>query len=276
MQTGVDMEQGFGDLFQATVDALNDMGLTVYEAKAYVALLQKHPSHGHEISRRSGVPGPKIYETLNRMTQKGLVAVLDSDPQLYSPLPYQEFLARKSSEFKITAQLLAANLEKISMPPVDITLWQLTDHDVLIAKARELIDGAKHSVLTSMWTSQGQLLKNNLAAARDRGVTIVSIQFEPEVIAIGKVFQHIQVDTVYARHSGELTIVVDETAGLFMSQPPGREWNGFWTTNPGVVKLMTNYVRHDIYSNKLICRFMPEVKAEYGEQLQKLLDIETD
>ncbi|HPN08528.1 MAG TPA: helix-turn-helix domain-containing protein [Syntrophales bacterium] len=270
------MEEGFRDLFQATVDALNNMGLTVYEAKTYLTLLQKHPSHGHEISRRSGVPGPKIYETLSRMVQKGLVAVLNTDPQMYSPLPYQEFLTRKSNEFQVTEQLLAANLEKISMPAVDITLWQLTNHDVLIAKARDLIDGAKKAVLTSMWPPQGRLLEKSLAAARQRGVAIVSIQFEQEVIEVGKVFRHVQVDTVYDRHSGELTMVVDESVGLFMSRPPDREWNGFWTTNPGVVKLMTNYIRHDIYSNKLIYRFEKAVKEEFGEQLQELLNLEVD
>ena len=270
------MEEGFRDLFQATVDALNNMGLTVYEAKTYLTLLQKHPSHGHEISRRSGVPGPKIYETLSRMVQKGLVAVLNTDPQMYSPLPYREFLTRKSNEFQVTEQLLAANLEKISMPAVDITLWQLTNHDVLIAKARDLIDGAKKAVLTSMWPPQGRLLEKSLAAARQRGVAIVSIQFEQEVIEVGKVFRHVQVDTVYDRHSGELTMVVDESVGLFMSRPPDREWNGFWTTNPGVVKLMTNYIRHDIYSNKLIYRFEKAVKEEFGEQLQELLNLEVD
>jgi len=270
------VKEGFGDLFQATIEALNSMGLTSYEAKAYISLLQKHPSHGHEISRRSGVPGPKIYETLNRMMQKGLVAVLDTDPLMYSPLPYREFLKRRKNEFALTEQILAANLSKISMPPVDITLWQLTDHDVLIAKSRELIDGAKRMILTSLWPTQGKLLEKNLAAARERGVMIVSIQFEQEGIEIGKVFHHIQVETVYERHRGELTMVVDESVGLFMSQPPGREWNGFWTTNPGVVKLMTNYIRHDIYSNKLIYRLEPEIKAAYGEQLEKLLDIEAD
>ncbi len=270
------MEKGFGDLFQATVAALNSLGLTSYEAKAYIALLQKHPSHGHEISRRSGVPGPKIYETLNRMMQRGLVATQNTDPQMYSPLPYREFLTRKKNEFQRTEELLTADLEEISMPPVDITLWQLTDHDILIAKARDLIDSAKKTVLMSLWPPQGRLLEKNLAAARERGAAIVSIQFEREGIEIGKVFHHIQVDTVYERHSGELTMVVDESVGLFMSQPPGREWNGFWTTNPGVVKLMTNYVRHDIYSNKLIYRFAPEIKAAYGGQLEKLLDLEAD
>ena len=270
------MEQAFGDIFQATVEALNSMGLTIYEAKAYLALLQKHPSRGHGISRRSGVPGPKIYETLNRMMQKGLVAVLDTDPQMYSPLPYHEFLTRKKNEFKITEQILTANLGKISIPPADITVWQLTDHDILIGKSRELIDGARKTVLMSLWQPQGTLLEKSLAAAQQRGVKIISIQFGPESIEIGKVFHHIQIDTVYERHSGELTIVVDESVGLFMSQPPGREWNGFWTTNPGVVKLMTNYIRHDIYSNKLIYRFEEAIKIEYGDQLQTLLNLEMD
>jgi len=270
------MEQGFGDIFQATVEALNTMGLTVYEAKAYIALLQKHPSHGHEISRHSGVPGPKIYETLNRMMQKGLVAVLNTDPQMYSPLPYHEFLARKKNEFKITEQILTANIEKLSIPPTDITVWQLTDHDVLIGKSRELIDGARKAVLMSLWPQQGTLLEESLTAAQLRGIKIISIQFGPESIEIGKVFHHIQTNTVYERHSGELTIVVDESVGLFMAQPPGHEWNGFWTTNPGVVKLMTNYMRHDIYSNKLIYRFEEAIKSEYGDQLQTLLNLEMD
>jgi len=270
------MEQGFGDIFQATVEALNSMGLTVYEAKAYIALLQKHPSHGHEISRHSGVPGPKIYETLNRMMQKGLVAVLNTDPQMYSPLPYHELLTRKKNEFKITERILNANLKKISIPPPDITVWQLTDHDLLIGKSRELIEGAKKSLLMSLWHEQGALLEKDLTVAQQRGVKIISIQFGRSSINIGKVFHHIQIDTVHERHSGELTIVFDESVGLFMGRPPGQEWNGFWTTNPGVVKLMTNYIRHEIYLNKLIYHFEDNVKSEYGSQLQKLINLEMD
>ena len=71
------------------VKALNDFGLTGYEAKTYLALLEIHPAHGNDISRRSGVPGPKIYETLDRLKQKGLVAALETTPVTYEPLPYK-------------------------------------------------------------------------------------------------------------------------------------------------------------------------------------------
>jgi sugar-specific transcriptional regulator TrmB len=171
---------------------------------------------------------------------------------------------------------LTVNLENISIPASDIAVWQLTSHDALIDKSRELIDGAGEMVLLSFWRKQGKLLEKNLQAAQQRGVKIISIQFGPESMKIGKVFQHVQIDTVFDRHSGELTLVADESMGLFMAQPPRQDWNGFWTTNPGVVKLMTNYIRHDIYSNKLLQRFDAEVEAEYGKQLKNLLDIEMD
>jgi HTH-type transcriptional regulator, sugar sensing transcriptional regulator len=270
------MEKIFSDLLQMTVEALNSMGLTVYEAKAYLALLQKHPSHGNEISRRSGVPGSKIYETLNHMMQKGLVAVLNTNPQMYSPLPHREFLKQKKEQFLITERILTTNLKKVSTSAPDIAIWQLTDHSVLLDKCRELIDGAKKSILTSLWREQGELLAKSLATAQQRGVKIISIQFGPEYMDIGKVFRHIQIDTLSDRHSGEFTIVVDESVGMFIAQPPNQEWNGLWTTNPGVVKLMTNYIRHDIYSNKLIHLFEKEAKSEYGNQLQNLLDIEIE
>jgi sugar-specific transcriptional regulator TrmB len=80
---------------QTTVEALNSLGLTVYEAKTYIALLQKHPANGNELSRRSGVPGPKIYETLNNMVQKGLVAVLNANPQMFLRFRTRSFWPEK-------------------------------------------------------------------------------------------------------------------------------------------------------------------------------------
>ncbi|HOK06131.1 MAG TPA: helix-turn-helix domain-containing protein [Syntrophales bacterium] len=270
------MAQGQGDLIQTTIETLRGMGLTLYEARAYLALLQKSPSHGNDISRRSGVPGPKIYETLNRMTVKGLVSTLNTDPQLYTPLPYLEFLKLKKREFESAAAILEVNLRKVALSPPDTALWQLTDYEALLAKARDLLDDAAETVLISMWPEEGWALEDHLAAADRRGVSVISLQYGPQMITVGKVFPHLQSKTIHERHSGELTMVVDQRTGLFMGRPKGGEWNGLWTNNPGVVRLMTNYIRHDIYSNKLIHRFEGIVKAEFGEELEGLINLETD
>lgn len=258
------------------IQALNNFGLTTYEAKAYVSLLQKHPAHGNEISRRSGVPGPKIYETLDRLLHKGMVMLVSNDPIMYEPLPYQEFLRIKKNEFEGTEKFLVDYMDKVSTPTDENILWQLKGHDILIQKVREIVDGAKNDLLASFWWAQSRHLVAHLEAAAQRGVRIITIQFGPEIINIGKVFKHILVDTVYERHGAELTLVVDGTTGIFMGQPEGQDWNGYWTNNPGIVKLITNYIRHDIYTNKLIHRFSSTIRNEYGESLEKLLDIELE
>lgn len=270
------MTQGLIYTSQETIDALHSLGLTLYEAKAYVALLSKHPVHAQEISRRSGVPGPKVYETLKKMAEKGIVAVLEGTPLLYEPLPPEEFLRRKRREFTEKERRLRGDLARLSEPPVDIVLWQMTNYDALIGKALHLLEAARENILASLWSQQGHRLLDALLEAQGRGVRVISIQFGPEIMEVGKVFRHIQTEMVQERHSGEMTIVVDQSVGLFMSRPPEGEWNGFWTANPGVVKLMTNYIRHDIYSNKLIRRFDQDVRNAYGEQFQALLDLETD
>ena len=40
------------------------LGFTDYEARAYLALLQRHPQNGYELAKASGIPRPNIYSVL--------------------------------------------------------------------------------------------------------------------------------------------------------------------------------------------------------------------
>lgn len=271
------MTEASKDLIGMSLEALKSLGLPAYEAKAYIALLEKHPLNGNEISRLSGVPGPKIYETLNRMVQKGLVSVVSTDPQqLYIPIPYKDFLRSKRAEFEAAEKTLEANLGIVSKGPVDIGVWQLTGYDLLIRKTQELLDAAREDVLVSMWYQQGRELEEKLAAAYERGVKVTSIQFGPEFIEIGQVFRHCAVELAWERHANELMLVIDGSVGLFVGRPQNSDWYGFWTTNSAVVRLVSNYIRHDIYANRLIDKFEDAVKSEYGDGLEGLLRLDSD
>lgn len=242
------------ELLSNLIKALNDFGLTNYEAKTYLALLEKHPAHGNDISRRSGVPGPKIYETLDRLKQKGIVAALETNPVTYEPLPYKELLRQQRSVFSQTESFLAENLPLITSPTQSIVLWKQEGYDTLISKARQLIHSANSTVLISFWQNESCDIEAALLAAETRGVKVITVQYGPEYLAIGKVFRHIMSDLILERHKGTLTLVADDQAGLFMGQTPGRDWSGFWTTHPGISRLIANYIRHDIFSCKLLQR----------------------
>ena len=57
-----------------SVERLVRLGLTLYEARAYVALVSRDASTPAEIARLAGVPRPRIYDVLESLVGKGLAA----------------------------------------------------------------------------------------------------------------------------------------------------------------------------------------------------------
>ncbi|GAB4309499.1 MAG: hypothetical protein Kow0069_08810 [Promethearchaeota archaeon] len=58
------------------VKALKKLGFSSYDAKAFQALVKYHGLTAAEISQYSGVPRPKIYETVDRLEGRGLIDVV--------------------------------------------------------------------------------------------------------------------------------------------------------------------------------------------------------
>jgi sugar-specific transcriptional regulator TrmB len=57
-----------------SVERLVRLGLTLYEARAYVALVRRDASTPAEIARLASVPRPRIYDVLESLVGKGLAA----------------------------------------------------------------------------------------------------------------------------------------------------------------------------------------------------------
>jgi len=66
---------------------LNRLGLTLYEAKAYIALIGSGARTASEISFISGVPRPKVYSVVKALERRGLVRTIPGKPVLFSALP---------------------------------------------------------------------------------------------------------------------------------------------------------------------------------------------
>lgn len=62
------------------IEALRRLGLTGYESKVYMALLKYGSLTAYEISSLTGVPYPKVYSSVNRLKDLGLVETLESRP----------------------------------------------------------------------------------------------------------------------------------------------------------------------------------------------------
>src|SRR5262249_42056248 len=55
------------------VASLQELGLSLYEARLYIGLLKHGPQNGNELSRTSSVPSSKVYATLGKLSAAGIV-----------------------------------------------------------------------------------------------------------------------------------------------------------------------------------------------------------
>ncbi|WOF17148.1 TrmB family transcriptional regulator [Methanoplanus sp. FWC-SCC4] len=68
---------------ETAIETLKTLGLTEYEAKAYVAVVGLGMSTAREIHEKSGVPQGRIYSVLSSLVQKGYVEIQDGKPAYY-------------------------------------------------------------------------------------------------------------------------------------------------------------------------------------------------
>ena len=103
-------------MFDEYLDALRLLGLTEYQSKAYLGLLligsseSKSSATAPMIAKQVGIPQPKIYNTLERLEERGLVQSNHERPKKYYALPPSSSLSRLLQSItqkvtKATAQL---------------------------------------------------------------------------------------------------------------------------------------------------------------------------
>ena len=65
------------------LDALEALGLTAYEAKALAHLLRHGDRTGPDLSRETGIPFGRVYDTLHSLAERGLVNPKGGRPRSY-------------------------------------------------------------------------------------------------------------------------------------------------------------------------------------------------
>src|SRR5450631_77923 len=95
-------------------EALVSLGLSEYEARAYVALARYGSLNGYEVAKRSGVPRPNIYAVLERLERRRIVvAVREGDATRYSARPQDEFVSRLRREHELVFDRATAALAEL-------------------------------------------------------------------------------------------------------------------------------------------------------------------
>jgi sugar-specific transcriptional regulator TrmB len=257
---------------------LQRIGLNEYESRAYLALLQNSPSTPYEIANAAGVPTSKVYESLNRLSEKGFIAAVDEPgKKRYIPMDPGELLGRFKSSMDSLVDTLSADLAGIRAGEDVSYIWNIKGYGYLQDKALRMISGAKKTLLLSVWKDDFPLLEPALKEAVKRKVRIAVVHFGPQASSIRQIFSHPIEDTLFQEKGGRVLALVADSSEVLIGTIFGDDRaEGAWSSNKGFVTIAEDYIKHDIYIMKIVRRFDRQLVKKFGEKYFKLRDIFRD
>jgi sugar-specific transcriptional regulator TrmB len=96
---------------ESAVEKLQHVGLTEYEAKAYLALLNAHLCTATQTAEKSGVPRTKIYSMLESLSGKGWVRVYSGVPLLFKAVAPASVFERVKDDYALLLESVQVALK---------------------------------------------------------------------------------------------------------------------------------------------------------------------
>jgi HTH-type transcriptional regulator, sugar sensing transcriptional regulator len=262
------------------VERLTRLGFSLYEARTYVGLLVHGTQTGYGLSNLTGVPQPKVYETLRRLAEQGAVIQTASKPATYAAVPAEQVLRTLDADFRQRLQDAKDDLERLVPRTAEDQrepIWKLNSFERIVARATEAIAGATRSVYLSGSASALEPLKDAVNEAAKRGVIFVVLHFGPLPFSVpgGRTFRHASTEgTLYFHHQARhLAVVVDSAATMWALARDGKHWQGLYSQDETFASAIKGYIRHDIMVQRMYADLPQELTDLYGPGLLELARI---
>lgn len=266
---------------QSVVDELQRLGMSGYEAKAYVALVAAgSPLNGYEVAKRSGVPRSTVYESLGKLVGRGAAYEVRAGEASvgYLPLPPAALMDRMRREFARSIDVLSTELPQVASPPDVRLVHSLADRTSLLERAEDVVAAAHEELFVSAWPSELAALKPLARRAEAGGVEVSVVVFGDDPEPVGSTTTHrfsrpeVVLDNLGCRL---LVVAADREQAVIGGVVNGEAW-GVFTDDPAVVLVAMEYVRHDVAMHVIADRFAPEGFEEFWNSEPELLRLRAD
>ncbi|MFC3476978.1 HTH-type sugar sensing transcriptional regulator TrmB [Halobacterium litoreum] len=141
-----------------------------YEIEAYLTVLQHGELTASEIADRTDIPQPRVYDTVRSLGDRGLVELRESRPMKVVALDPESAFEGLQSDF---AEMVAALEDEYTAPARDTEAVSLVkSRSTIVRYFGEVIADAEFELVCSLTPSLLERFADDLAAAKDRGVSV--------------------------------------------------------------------------------------------------------
>ena len=229
------------------LDHLQTLGLSMYEARLYVGLLQGGPQNGNELSKTAGVPSSKVYSTLEKLTSRGFVHQTHRDGgTVYTAIAPDDLVSRLRRRFLPPLEFLESALHDLDERRPEPETITVSSTAAIHDHARRVIARAERELYVSTWADDLEEIQPALEAAAARGVRIFAMLYGDAQLEVGSWQQHSYQEIVAGRIGGRmLTLVADRCDALIAHIPWRGVASGVRTSNPVLCLVTEEYLGHD-------------------------------
>lgn len=258
------------------IQDMKTLGLSEYEVKAYLSLLEQYPVNGYILSKKSGIPRSRIYEVLESLKNKQMVfEEEDGKNILYQPIDPKLLI----SKFKQNFNNILSNIDEYVKK---VYSEGQKDNKLVIIKGRKnimdflnlLISDASKRIVLSIWEEEMNDIDKSLKDAINRGVAVKGIYFGKNNF-FKELVTHRRIERYLSEKKERyMTVTIDGIHVLYGIISRGEESKVTWAKDAGFVNMSEDYICHDLmvnlYSNNLgknerekYENFLDNVRKEY-------------
>ncbi len=162
------------------VNLLKRLGLTMYEAQAYVTLTSLISATAVEVSEKSNIPRSKIYDVLKSLNKKNFLEIEDGRPLIYTVKSPVEVLTREKERLNRQIEdsiTRLTNTYENGISQVQAPIWRIYGIEKIINKELEIIKRAKSSInmrIGFLFENEAELLLDEFEKRSDLQVRILA------------------------------------------------------------------------------------------------------
>ncbi len=253
--------------------ALEAMGLTEYEAKTYISLIQIGTSNAGNLSKFAEIPHSKIYEVLIRLEKKKLIEVQKGRPLFFKAIKpsialegiktelkdnlhkelsqkkndleslYEKKLRQISQAHKMLGELDNFYEKNAAIEPSEEFIWTIRGKDNLNSQTKEIIQSASVEVRLMMPLDDFSDLIPVIKNVSSRGVKVLLVIHE----LTGSVQKLKGSAEIFYDKSPLPTncgmMLADDKKGMFISE---NSTIGFKASSKSVLMVLSQFYRHEL------------------------------
>lgn len=247
---------------------MENMGLSKYEAKAYFALLSESPLTGYKLSKISGVPRSRIYETIEKLMTKGLVLTQEGETTLLIPVSLESFLEKKEKESKRNINFLKEVLPLLKKPAETQGIWTISGREQIFESVHHFISQAKSHIYLVSFDSDIVFFESALSGAENRKVSVFGAYCGEKDFKLKNMYPHQGQPCSSCR---DISLTIDSEQAIVGCTFPPDGAKIAVTKNPGIIHVAEEYIKHEIFLSQLFRMFDKFPSDEWNSIYQKIM-----